>query len=226
MPDPLDLPENLISGYQRFREKHYPRHLATYESLASGQNPQIMVIACSDSRVDPTTVFDAPPGELFVVRNVANLVPPYEPQGDYHGTSAALEFAVTSLRVRHIVVMGHAQCGGISAYLDGVYGEDGEAQEEPPNFINKWMAIVHGARNRLPAGAHEEGADLKTAMERASILNSIDNLLSFPFVRQAINARHLRLHGARFGIADGVLEIIDPSSGAVRPASTAPVAPA
>lgn len=211
-----ELPPALFDGYRRFRKRHYQRHLATYEALAGGQNPQVMIIACCDSRVDPTTVFDAPPGELFVVRNVANLVPPYEPQGDYHGTSAALEFAVTGLQVRHIVVMGHAQCGGIAAYVDGLYGDGPGEEGQSPSFIAKWMSIVHGARSRLPASALRQDGDLKVAMERASILNSIDNLLSFPFIREAITSGQLQLHGTRFGIADGVLEIIDPASGEVR----------
>lgn len=206
-----NIPDQLLKGYRRFRERDFERQQATWKSLAEGQSPQIMIISCCDSRVDPTVVFDAAPGDLFVVRNVANLVPPFEPHGTYHGTSAALEFAVDGLRVQHIVVMGHAQCGGIAAWLNDDYGG------RPEGFIARWMSIIQGARGYLPSDAPEAGPEGQRAMEHASILNSIDNLISFPFIRDAMNEERLQIHGMHFGIANGVLEVVDPSTGESAP---------
>jgi carbonic anhydrase len=202
------LPADLVNGYARFRQHHYQRHLDTYRELAEAQHPEVMIIGCCDSRVDPTVVFDTAPGSLFVLRNVANLVPPYDPGSQQQGTSAALEFAVRGLEVAHIVVMGHARCGGIAAYIEGIWGE-----RAAPTFIARWMSIVHGAHWRLPASAKQDPATLQRAMEEASVANSIDNLLTFPFVRDAINERGMTLHGLHFGIANGELEVMDPESG-------------
>jgi carbonic anhydrase len=202
------LPADLVNGYARFRQHHYQRHLDTYQELAEGQNPGVMIIGCCDSRVDPTVVFDARPGELFVLRNVANLVPPFDPGGHHQGTSAALEFAVRGLEVSDIVIMGHARCGGIAAYIEGIWGERAK-----PTAITRWMSIVHGARSHMPVDAlHDEGK-LQQAMEHAAIANSIDNLLTFPFVRDALNDNKLSLHGLHFGIAEGMLEVMDPMTG-------------
>lgn len=200
-------PKALIEGYARYRTDHYSRHLHTYEALAVGQQPQTMVISCCDSRVDPAAIFDAGPGELFVVRNVANLVPPHEPGGGYHGTSAAIEFAVTTLGISDIVVMGHGQCGGIRAYVEGRF-----SAPTKPTFLTRWMSIVHGARSHLHADAPKSGPGLFEAYEHASILNSMDNLLSFPFVRERIADNALTLHGAHFSIADGLLYVLDTES--------------
>ena len=202
------LPAILTEGYARFRSDHYARHLGTYRTLAEGQHPPVMVIGCCDSRVDPAAIFDAAPGQLFVVRNVANLVPPFEPAGINHGTSAAIEYAITALRVSDIVVMGHGQCGGIRAFIEGRFAEPGK-----PTFIGRWIAIARGAYAHLPADAPKEGPGLQTAFEYASILNSMDNLLTFPFVREAINENRLRLHGAHFSIAEGLLAVLDPETG-------------
>lgn len=202
------LPAQLLDGYARFRQHHYQRHLETWQELAESQAPDVMVIGCCDSRVDPTVVFDAPPGSLFVARNVANLVPPFDPGGQQQGTSAALEFAVRGLEVAHIVVMGHARCGGITAYIEDIFGE-----RAAPTFISRWMSIVHSAHPRLPAEARQDPEKLQRAMEEASIANSIDNLLTFPFVRDAINDRGLKLHGLHFGIAEGELQAMDPVTG-------------
>ena len=214
------LPAILTDGYARFRKDRYARHLGTYRALAEAQHPPIMVIGCSDSRVDPAAIFDAGPGELFVVRNVANLVPPCDLGGDLggdqggddcghdHGTGAALEFAVEGLGVGAIVVMGHSGCGGIRAYV----GSRGSAPGKP-GFIDKWISTVRGAEAHLPADAPKEGPGLQTAFEYASILNSLDNLLSFPFVREAVDEDRLTLHGARFSIADGLLHVLDPATG-------------
>ena len=202
------LPAILREGYARFRSDRYPRHLQTYRALEEGQEPPVMVISCCDSRVDPAAIFDAAPGQLFVVRNVANLVPPYEPAGNNHGTSAAIEFAITALGVSNLVVMGHGRCGGIRAFIEGRFAEPGK-----PTFIGRWISIVRGAHTYLPADAPKEGPGLQTAFEYASILNSLDNLLTFPFVREAINDSRLKLHGAHFSIAEGLLTVLDPETG-------------
>lgn len=211
------LPAILTDGYARFRSDGYARHSGTYRALAEGQHPPVMVIACCDSRVDPEAIFNAGPGELFVVRNVANLVPPCDPaggdaggdSGGDSGTGAAIEFAVEGLGVGAIVVMGHSGCGGIKAYVES----RGAAPAER-GFIGKWISTVRGAEARLPADAPKAGPGLQTAFEYASVLNSLDNLLSFPFVREAVDAGRLRLHGAHFSIADGLLYAIDPETGA------------
>ena len=202
------LPAILTDGYARFRSDRYARSAGTYRALADGQAPPVMVIGCSDSRVDPAAIFDAGPGELFVLRNVANLVPPCDLDGGDCGTGAAIEFAVEGLGVGAIVVLGHSGCGGIRAYV----GSRGSAPAEP-DFIDKWISTVRGAEARLPADAPEDGPGLQTAFEYASVLNSLDNLLTFPFVRQAVEAGRLTLHGAHFSIGDGVLQAIDPETG-------------
>ncbi|MCY4397196.1 MAG: carbonic anhydrase [Rhodospirillaceae bacterium] len=202
------LPAILTDGYARFRSDRYARDLETYRALADGQAPPVMVISCCDSRVDPAAIFDAAPGELFVVRNVANLVPPCDPGGDDSGTGAAIEFAVEHLGVGAIVVMGHSGCGGIRAYVES----RGSAPAEP-GFIGKWISTVRGAEAHLPADAPKQGPGLQEAFEYASILNSLDNLLTFPFVRQAVEDGRLTLHGAHFSIAGGMLHMLDPATG-------------
>ncbi|MBM3525519.1 MAG: carbonic anhydrase, partial [Alphaproteobacteria bacterium] len=177
-----------------------------------GQTPSIMVIACCDSRVDPATIFSAGPGELFVVRNVANLVPPWEPHGDYHGTSAALEFAVTSLGVRDIVVLGHGQCGGIGAFLANLHGRGASG-----GFIGKWMSLLNAARGEALRTAAESPDELQRALEFAGIRQSLDNLRTFPFVREGLDNGSLRLHGGWFAIASGKLLAMDQSSGVFEP---------
>ena len=167
-----------------------------------------MVIACCDSRLAPETIFNAGPGELFVVRNVANLVPPCEPDSDYHGTSAALEFAVQSLKVRHIVVLGHGRCGGIRAALHP------EAEPlTPGDFIGKWMTLLGPAADAIAAGGLLTDTERQTALERASIRSSIANLRTFPWVSILERRSRLDLHGAWFDIADGDLWTMDPTTG-------------
>jgi len=207
---PPKLPAILTDGYARFRSTRYPRYLETYRALADGQEPPVMVISCCDSRVDPEAIFDAGPGELFVVRNVANLVPPCDPGGDY-GTGAAIEFAVEGLGVADIVVMGHSGCGGIRAYIESRGAPPGESGA--PGFIGKWISTVRGAEARLPTDAPSDGPGLQEAFEYASIRNSLDNLMTFPIVRQAVDDGRLRLHGAHFSIADGLLTVLDPATG-------------
>ena len=204
-------PERLTQGYRSFLADRFQREQSRYRALAEGQSPEIMVIGCCDSRVSPEVIFDASPGELFVVRNVANLVPPYETGGEYHGTSAALEFAVQALRVKHIVVLGHARCGGIRAFADH------SAPLSPGDFIGRWMSLVAPAAERLgsPEG---DLADYVARLELAAIDNSLANLMTFPCIRILVERGKLQLHGAFFGVATGVLMVRDPQTGAFEPA--------
>lgn len=197
--------DDLIAGYRAFREKRYAEQVALYRELAQGQSPRTMVISCCDSRVDPMTIFNARPGELFVVRNVANLVPPYEPDEHYHGTSAALEFAVTGLEVSTIVVLGHASCGGIQASLNGMYDTSTDR-----SFIQEWMRIIEPAREEVLRHSHDPSlATAQPALERAAIRLSLKNLMTFPFVRERVEQGRLSLRGAHFGIESGELELVE-----------------
>lgn len=200
----MAIPEVLLSGYQQFRASHLEEQAALYRKLAQGQTPPVMMIACADSRVDPSTIFSAGPGELFVVRNVANLAPPYEPGGGYHGTSAAIEFAVEHLKVQHIVVMGHGQCGGIAASLSA---------RPVGQFIAPWVDMISGTRDAVLA--QNPGADpatLQTALEYAAIRNSLSNLLTFPFVKSAVADGRVQLHGGWFAIFSGELRWLSPEN--------------
>jgi carbonic anhydrase len=202
----MSLPPRLVEGYATFRAGRLAAEQNRYRELAEhGQSPEIMVIGCCDSRASPEVIFDAKPGELFVVRNVANLVPPYAPDGAYHGVSAALEFAVGALRVKHIVVLGHARCGGVRAFAEG------SAPLSPGDFIGKWMSLIAPAAERL---GHLSGApDYLTHLEQASIANALDNLMTFPRLRRLIERGRIALHGAYFGIATGELSVLDRRSG-------------
>ncbi|MBF9233012.1 carbonic anhydrase [Microvirga alba] len=205
-------PDRLTEGYRSFLDERFAREKGRYESLAErGQSPEIMVVGCCDSRVSPEVIFDASPGELFVVRNVANLVPPYETGGDYHGTSAALEFAVQALRVKHIVVMGHARCGGIRAFADD------SAPLSPGDFIGRWMNLIAPAAEKIGPRTGD-AAEYQARLELAAIENSLKNLMTFPCVRILTERGKLQLHGAYFGVATGVLMIRDPETGAFKPA--------
>src|ERR687894_668591 len=205
-------PTRLTEGYRAFLDGRFPSEKSRFEALAEkGQSPEVMVIGCCDSRVSPEVIFDASPGELFVVRNVANLVPPYETGGDYHGTSAALEFAVQALRVKHIVVLGHARCGGVRAFADET------APLSPGDFIGRWMTLIAPAAERVGP----RGADLDAYLPRlelAAIENSLKNLMTFPCVRILVERGKLQLHGAYFGVASGVMLVRDPETGEFRPA--------
>jgi carbonic anhydrase len=204
----MPFPQRLIDGYNAFRTGRLKAEQDRYRELAeSGQSPQVMVIGCSDSRVSPEVIFDARPGELFVVRNVANLVPPYAPDDAYHGVSAALEFAAGILKVRHIVVLGHAQCGGVQAFA-----EPG-APISTTEFIGKWMTLMAPAADKVGARGDLPRADYLERMEKASIANSLDNLLTFPRVRDLVGAGELSLHGAYFGVATGQLSVRNPRTG-------------
>lgn len=206
-------PERLMKGYRAFKGDRFAREKSRYEHLADqGQKPETMLIACCDSRAAPEIIFDAIPGEIFVVRNVANLVPPYEPDGAYHSTSAALEFAVQSLKVKHIVVMGHGRCGGIQAALN-------PAAEplSPGDFIGKWMDLLSPVATALSSGGWLTSSEQQTALERASVRYSISNLRTFPCVKILEDKGRLLLHGAWFDIADGDLWLMDPQTGDFTP---------
>lgn len=200
--------KTLLDGYRRFRGGAYIEQRQRYDLLANkGQAPKVMIIACSDSRVDPTRVFDTEPGQAFVVRNVANLVPPYQPDDAQHGASAAIEYAVTILKVHHIVVFGHANCGGIKASLDGTF--DG-AQHGAGGFIASWMSMIEPARDRIrEAAAMSADIDAARALELEAIRISISNLRCFPFVAEAEAAGELQIQGSYFDIADGILRVLD-----------------
>jgi carbonic anhydrase len=204
-------PERLIAGYRAFLDERLPRERARFEAQAERQTPEIMVIGCCDSRVSPEVIFDASPGELFVMRNVANLVPPFETQGQYHGTSAALEFAVQALRVKHIVILGHARCGGIQAFADEA------APLSPGDFIGKWIGLIEPAARRV-GNPGSDRRDYLTRLELASIENGLSNLMTFPCIKILVERGRLHLHGAYFGVATGELLVRDPATGAFAPA--------
>ncbi len=196
--------KQLLDGYRRFHENYFVGDQPLFGVLSQRQTPSTMVIACSDSRVDPAIVMDAKPGDLFVVRNVANLVPPYEKGGGYHGVSAALEFGVCGLNVENIIVMGHRQCGGIKALAEGVpEGIDGE-------FIKPWVSIAHRAHVRVvkeyPKALPEE---LACACELAGIVVSLENLATFPFIKNRLDKGELTLHGWYFDIESGAMSVFN-----------------
>lgn len=200
----------LLEGYKRFYQKHFVQNKSLYEKLSVGQNPKTLIIACSDSRVDPTIVTDANAGDIFVVRNVANLVPPYQPDWEsYHGTSAALEFAVTRLEVEHIVVMGHSGCAGIGALVDNPPKKD-----KFNSFILGWMNIAAEARARMEEKcADKDDACRHTVCEKEGILVSLNNLESFPWIAERVAQKKLKLHGWYFSVSDGFLWVYDKESG-------------
>jgi carbonic anhydrase len=199
-------PERLRQGYAAFRDGRLAADRDRYRQLAErGQRPETMVIACSDSRSAPETIFDAAPGELFVHRNVANLIPPFDADGHQHGTSAALEFAVTQLKVRNIVVMGHGRCGGIEAYL-------AKGSTDGTDFIGRWIGLIAPAAAMI-ADDPVESAARQRALEFASIRQGIENLRTFPWIAAAEAAGTLLLHGAWFDIGTGELLVLDPASG-------------
>jgi len=202
-------PPALLEGYREFKKFRFARESERYGALAErGQTPETMVIACCDSRAAPEIIFNTLPGEIFVVRNVANLVPCYEPDGEYHGTSAALEFAVQSLKVEHIVVLGHGRCGGIMAALD-------PAAEplSPGDFIGKWLGLLTPAAESIAARQGLTPAERQTALEHQSIAYSIANLRTFPCISILEDKGRLNLHGAWFDISNGELLVMDPESG-------------
>jgi carbonic anhydrase len=207
---------DLLEGYGRFRRTGWSRERERWSELAEGQSPKVMVIACSDSRVDPAQIFDARPGEMFVVRNVANLVPPFETLGGHHGVSAALEFAVTQLQVEDVIVLGHGFCGGCAAALTGQFDH---AAHGEGHFIAHWIDLLSEARERVRA-SHSDQLDRAAfqAMEMEAVRVSLNNLRTFPWVAEREADRRLTLRGAFFAISDGVLYLLDEASGEFSPA--------
>lgn len=206
----MTFPQRLIDGYNAFAAGRLPHEQDRYRALAErGQSPEIMVIGCCDSRVSPEVIFDARPGELFVVRNVANIVPPYAPDGQAHGVSAALEFGVAALKVKHIVVLGHAHCGGVKAYA-----EDAEPLS-PGDFIGNWMKLMAPAADKTPRSGLSV-AEYLVRLEQANIVNSLDNLMTFPRLYKLVERGSVVLHGAYFGVATGELSVLDRATGKFR----------
>jgi len=201
----------LLDGYTRFRTGAYQEQRRRYDALVEGQAPGTLVISCCDSRVDPTRIFDADPGQMFVVRNVANLVPPNDPDRGWHSTSAAIEYAVTQLKVKYVVVLGHARCGGIRASLEGTFHD---APMGEGGYIDRWMSLIAPARDTIRAAAAlSPDIDACSALELAAIRLSLDNLRTFPFVAAAEAEGSLHLQGALFDIAEGVLKLLSPDTG-------------
>ncbi len=204
------LPDQLADRYRRFKFRHFAPNQEHYETLATeGQSPEIMIVSCCDSRVDPETVFSAMPGELFVVRNVANLVPPFETNGKYHGVSAALEFAALNLRVKHIVILGHSACGGVRACLD-----HDAARQTDAAFIRNWMSMLDDARDAI---RHQHPlastAELRPVLEREGVKTSLTNLRTFPCIQILENKGRIQLHGAYFDISTGTLQVLNQATG-------------
>jgi len=213
----VDFPERLTEGYRNFLTNRLPDEQARFKDLATrGQKPEVMVIGCCDSRVSPEVIFDAAPGELFVARNVANLVPPYSPDGATRAVSAALEFAVQALRVKHIVVLAHAQCGGIAAHANNI------EPLSPGDFIGNWMKLIEPALQRtLPRRPDETDQGFLTRLEQASALLTLENLMTFPCVNILVGRGKLKLHAAYFGVAKGDLLVHDKELGAFVPIAKA-----
>ncbi|MBP6690669.1 MAG: carbonic anhydrase [Hyphomonadaceae bacterium] len=198
--------DHLIEGYRIYRETRWPELRSLHRYLADrGQSPKTLVIACADSRVDPATIFNAGPGELFVVRNVANLAPPFEEAPGFHGVSAAIEFAVKQLKVETILVLGHAQCGGVAAALE-------ERPRDPHSFLDSWISLLDTAKARIPADG-----DRVSELEHESIRVTLENLATFPFIQDATKTRGLNLVGMRYGVADGGLELLNTVTGDFEP---------
>ena len=207
---------DMIEGYRRFRNNAWVAQRDRWNELAEGQSPRVLVIACSDSRVDPAQIFDSNPGEIFVVRNVAALVPPFETTPGLHGVSAALEFAVQVLKVDEILVMGHGLCGGCKAALTQ---ELRDAEPGRGGFIANWIEMLDEAREKVVAiHGDDQGRDALRAMENEAVKVSLANLRTFPCVQEKEAAGSLKLIGSRFGIADGVLHLLDESTGEFQPA--------
>jgi carbonic anhydrase len=206
--------DRLIEGYRRFRTTDWAHERERWSDLAEGQSPRVMILSCADSRVDPAQIFDARPGEMFVVRNIAALAPPYETSRGFHGVSAALEFAVSQLEVSEILVMGHGLCGGCAAALTG------EFEDTPPgegHFIADWVRMLDDARNRVRARHAELDRDAFLEMEREAVKVSLANLRTFPWIAEREAAGSLNLHGAHFSIAEGRLYVLDEAEEDFRP---------
>ena len=205
----------LVEGYRRFRAESWGRERNRWAELADGQSPQVMILACADSRSDPAVIFDSRPGEIFVARNIAALAPPYETSSGFHGVSAALEFAVTQLEVGEILVMGHGMCGGCAAALTGQF------DDVPPgegHFIGDWVRMLSSARDEVRARHSELDRSAFLDMEHEAVKVSLANLRTFPWIAERERAGKLKLHGGHFSIAEGRLYILDEAEETFRPA--------
>lgn len=207
--------DHLLEGYRRFRSTGWTPHRERWAQLREGQQPEVMVISCSDSRVDPSQIFDVDPGEIFVVRNVAALVPPFETTPGHHGVSAALEFAVQVLKVKEVVVMGHGMCGGCKAALTQ---ELRGTEPGQGGFVADWISLLDEARNGVAAEHGTSGREAERHMEHAGVKVSLQNLMTFPCVASKVAKGELKLRGTFFAISDGVLHLLDEESGEFRPA--------
>ena len=207
------LPE-LIEGYRRFRAEEWEHERERWSELAEGQSPQVMILSCADSRVDPAQIFDARPGEMFVARNIAALAPPYETTSGYHGVSAALEFAVTQLNVGEILVLGHGLCGGCAAALTGQFDDTDPGEG---HFIADWVRMLSGARDEVRGRHTQLDREAFLDMEREAVKVSLANLRTFPWVAEREAGGELALHGAHFSIAEGRLYLLDEAEGSFRP---------
>ena len=209
--------DQLIKGYRRFRNENWEHERERWARLAEGQSPRVMILSCADSRADPAQIFDANPGEMFVVRNIAGLAPPYETSPGFHGVSSALEFAVTQLNVGEILVMGHGLCGGCAAALTGQF--DNSAHGEG-HFIADWVGMLGTASETVRARHQELDRAAFLDMEFEAVKVSLANLRTFPWIAERERAGTLKLHGAHFSIADGQLDVLDEAEGVFRPVST------
>ncbi|HET7575139.1 MAG TPA: carbonic anhydrase [Sphingomicrobium sp.] len=206
--------KQLIEGYRRFREKNWERERERWAELAEGQSPQVMILACADSRSDPAQIFDSRPGEMFVARNIAALAPPYETSVGLHGVSASLEFAVTQLKVGEILVMGHGKCGGCAAALTGQF------DDTPPgegHFIGDWVRMLQGTRDQVRARHSDLDRAAFLDMEHEAVKVSLANLRTFPWIAEREKAGELKLHGGHFSIAEGRLYLLDEAEGTFHP---------
>jgi carbonic anhydrase len=204
----------LIEGYRRFRETDWKRERERWSELAEGQSPRVMILSCADSRVDPAQIFAARPGEIFVVRNIAGLAPPYETSSGFHGVSAALEFAVTQLDVAELLVMGHGLCGGCAAALTGQFDDTAPGAG---HFLSDWVGMLSRARDRVRARHGELDRDAYTDMEREAVKVSLANLRTFPWIAEREADGRMSLHGAHFAIAEGRLYMLDEADENFRP---------
>lgn len=209
------LPKYLVQRYQGWKATQYEDNKSWYRRLASeGQHPRAMIISCCDSRVHVTSIFGADQGEFFIHRNIANLVPPYEPDGNQHGTSAAVEYAVTALKVAHVIVLGHSNCGGVQGFYDMTTGAAPELQETT-SFVGRWMDILKPGYDRVK-GEHS-GPECVSHLEKEAVKVSLDNLMTFPFVKEAVENDELTLHGLWTDIGEGGLKFLDPATNEFRP---------
>ena len=209
------LPENLVARYRAWQQRRGPEELARYAAQASGQDPKAMIITCCDSRVLISEIFGNEPGDFFIHRNIANLVPPHAPDGLSHGTSAAVEFAVIALGIRNLVVMGHQNCGGVRGCHDMLAGHAPQL-DTPTSYVGTWLRLLKPGYEALSGRGLDYEARI-TELEKEAVLVSLANLMTFPFVRAAVEAGHLQLHGVWKDIRDGGLEVLDPETGTFHP---------